>query len=114
MAGAKGRGRLREPLGSQCPFSAISTSAPRRRNLSLGPEGWEAPRPSVTARPSFDQRCIVNRAVSADEPSRSVPLVWVGVDDLPVYFLNQFLGQADGSEVYLTLGQVVPPALFGQ
>jgi hypothetical protein len=51
--------------------------------------------------------------VSADEPRKILPLVWVGADDLPVYFANQFLGQADATEIYLTLGQVVPPALFG-
>ena len=46
-------------------------------------------------------------------PPKQVPLVWVGVDDLPVQFLNQFIGQADRNEIYLTLGQLVPPALLG-
>jgi hypothetical protein len=47
------------------------------------------------------------------EPTKQVPLVWVGVDELPVQFLNQFIGQADNNEIFLTLGQLVPPALLG-
>jgi hypothetical protein len=46
-------------------------------------------------------------------PIKKVPIVWVGTDELPVYFLNQFIGQAERNEIYLTLGQVVPPALIG-
>jgi hypothetical protein len=41
-----------------------------------------------------------------------VPLVWVGVEDLPVFFVNQFIGQVDHGEVFLTVGAVLPPALL--
>lgn len=43
-----------------------------------------------------------------------VPLVWVGAEELPVLFLNQFIAQVDRGEVFLTLGQVVPPPILGQ
>lgn len=51
----------------------------------------------------------------ADEPdSIQVPVVWVGADDLPVLFVNQFVVQVDpAGEVFITLGQLVPPAIQG-
>jgi hypothetical protein len=43
-----------------------------------------------------------------------VPLSWVGIDELPVVFVNQMLGQLDDrGDVLLTLGQTTPPALVG-
>jgi len=53
----------------------------------------------------------------ADElPERdaiSVPLVWVGTDDLPVQFLNQFVGLVQPNEIFLMLGSLVPPPIMG-
>lgn len=49
----------------------------------------------------------------ADEDRIEVPVVWVGADELPVLFVNQFIGQADKAEVFLTIGQMVPPAVIG-
>jgi hypothetical protein len=46
--------------------------------------------------------------------SVSFPIAWEGVDDLPVLFVNQVLGQiGHQSEVVLTFGQVTPPAIVG-
>jgi hypothetical protein len=43
-----------------------------------------------------------------------VPLVWVGVDEAPIHFTNQMLGQFVGrEELVLTFGQAAPPALLG-
>ncbi len=42
-----------------------------------------------------------------------VPIVWVGVDELPVFFANQFVAQVERGEIFLTVGQLVPPAILG-
>lgn len=44
----------------------------------------------------------------------NLPIVWTGVDDVPVVFANQSLGQVgQQGEVILTFGQLVPPAILG-
>jgi len=43
----------------------------------------------------------------------TLPVVWVGADELPVHFLNQFLGVVQANEIFLTLGTLVPPAIMG-
>ena len=49
-----------------------------------------------------------------DQPdSVQVPVVWVGVEELPVAFANQFVVQVDRGEVFLTIGQLVPPPIIG-
>lgn len=45
--------------------------------------------------------------------SMSLPIVWVGLDEQPVYAANQFLVQLAGEEFLLGLGHVAPPALIG-
>jgi hypothetical protein len=43
------------------------------------------------------------------------PIAWEGVDDLPVLFVNQVLGQVgQQTEVVLTFGQLTPPAILGE
>lgn len=44
-----------------------------------------------------------------------IPLTWIGAEDLPVLFVNKFVGQVEPEEhaFYLTLGQALPPALIG-
>jgi hypothetical protein len=44
----------------------------------------------------------------------AVPMVWVGLEDLPVLAANQILTQIDEDHIYLTLGVAVPPALIGE
>ena len=40
---------------------------------------------------------------------------WEGVDDVPILFVNQVLGQVgQQAEVILTFGQLAPPALLGE
>jgi hypothetical protein len=52
--------------------------------------------------------------MATDEPDGvPVPIVWVGADDLPVLHANQFVAQVDKGEVFLTIGQIVPPAIIG-
>jgi len=43
----------------------------------------------------------------------TVPVVWVGADDLPVQFANQFVAVVQLNEVFLTVGTMVPPAILG-
>lgn len=42
-----------------------------------------------------------------------LPAVWVGAEDLPVNFVNQFVGVVQPGEVFLNLGTVVPPTILG-
>ncbi|HVP03378.1 MAG TPA: hypothetical protein VMT10_12480 [Solirubrobacteraceae bacterium] len=52
--------------------------------------------------------------MATEEPDGvAVPIVWVGADDLPVYHANQFVAQVSNGEVFLTVGEMVPPAIVG-
>ena len=42
-----------------------------------------------------------------------LPLVYVGIEDVPVLFANQFLVQHEQNEFLLTVGQLQPPPLLG-
>mgnify|MGYP001423462855 CR=1 FL=1 len=55
-------------------------------------------------------------AVTAQQPSvgqvRMAPTRWVGLDDLPIVFTNQFVGQIDDrGEIILSLGAASPPLI---
>ena len=42
-------------------------------------------------------------------------VAWEGVEDVPVLFVNQVLGQVgQQAEVVLTFGQLTPPAILGE
>lgn len=60
-----------------------------------------------------DERERVAPDEEAPEGQRQVPLVWVGVDDLPVQFVNQFVAVVQPNEVFLTIGTLTPPAIMG-
>ena len=49
------------------------------------------------------------------DAGRSIPVTWVGAEDLPVLFVNSFVGQVEVEQgvFFLTIGQMVPPALIG-
>lgn len=43
-----------------------------------------------------------------------IPLSWVGVEELPIFQVNQFLSQSDPQgEFFLTCGQMTMPPLLG-
>lgn len=44
---------------------------------------------------------------------RDVPLTWIGAEDFPLLFANQFVVQIHEGTFFLTVGQMVPPALVG-
>jgi hypothetical protein len=40
--------------------------------------------------------------------------VWVGLEDAPIMFVNQTIGQVDDhGDIIVTFGQATPPVLFG-
>jgi len=43
----------------------------------------------------------------------SFPLVYVGAEEVPVLLANVFVSQHEQNEFILTIGQLVPPMLFG-
>lgn len=51
--------------------------------------------------------------MAAEPPNIQLPLSWVGLDEVPIMFANQFVIQFQPDEFVLTLGQVVAPALLG-
>lgn len=57
--------------------------------------------------------------MAVPEPRRGegyvqVPVVWVGAEELPVQFVNQFVGVIGPGEVFLNLGALMPPAIIGE
>ncbi|MEJ7655628.1 MAG: hypothetical protein WKF33_01180 [Thermoleophilaceae bacterium] len=49
-----------------------------------------------------------------EEEGRQVPVVWVGVEDLPVHLVNQLLAVVQPNEIFLSFGTIVPPAIMGE
>lgn len=51
----------------------------------------------------------------ADETPDAVelPVLWIGLDDLPVLMANQFIGQVLQDEIVLSFGSMVPPPVVG-
>lgn len=50
----------------------------------------------------------------ANQEGRTIPAVWVGLDESPVRAANQFIGQAIGREqIIFTVGHFVMPPLLG-
>lgn len=46
---------------------------------------------------------------------RRVPLTWVGTEDVPIFYVNEALGQVGSyGEILLTLGQSTPPAFLAE
>lgn len=44
---------------------------------------------------------------------RDVPVAWIGAEDLPLLFVNQFVTQLHEDTIFVTIGQMTPPALIG-
>lgn len=50
----------------------------------------------------------------ADENlQRDIPVAWIGAEDLPILFVNQFVTQVHEDTFFVTIGQITPPALIG-
>lgn len=44
---------------------------------------------------------------------REIPLTWIGAEELPLLWVNRFVGQSLQDHMVLTIGQSVDPALIG-
>ncbi len=42
-----------------------------------------------------------------------LPLAWVGLDEVPIQFANQFVIQFQPNEFVISIGQATPPAIVG-
>lgn len=47
-----------------------------------------------------------------DDPV-SIPVVYIGVEDAPILYSNQFAVQVEGNDFIVTAGQLTPPILVG-
>jgi hypothetical protein len=45
---------------------------------------------------------------------REVLLAWENLEDVPVFFANQFICQFTQDEFVVSIGQMVPPAVLGE
>jgi hypothetical protein len=53
------------------------------------------------------------RAVNEEGQSIQIPLAWIGVEEVPIFFANQAVVQFQQNEFILTFGQMSPPAILG-
>ncbi len=53
------------------------------------------------------------RATSRRPTVRALPLVWVGVDDHEITFVNQIMAQRHENQFFLSFGQATPPPIIG-
>jgi hypothetical protein len=52
--------------------------------------------------------------MSSSEPEQlQIPVLWVGLDELPVMMANQLISQVGGDEITLAFGMITPPVLLG-
>lgn len=42
-----------------------------------------------------------------------IPVTWIGLDDVPVHYANQFVCQFQPDEFILSIGNLTPPMLLG-
>jgi hypothetical protein len=49
-----------------------------------------------------------------EEDPIQIPIVYVGTEDVPVYFANNFVVQHFNNEFVVTFGQLIPPILLGE
>ncbi len=51
--------------------------------------------------------------MSQEEDAITLPLTYLGLEDVPILFANQFVIQHEKNEFVLTVGQLQPPILLG-
>src|SRR5215210_6976265 len=69
--------------------------------------GGVSPEPGV--RPVTDG----DRLTEPELQGIALPVAYVGVDDVPIQFANQFVVQIEEEEILLVVGQMSPPVLIG-
>jgi hypothetical protein len=50
---------------------------------------------------------------NGDPDHVAVRLLWIDLDEVVIQHANQFVGQANGEEIYLSLGCAPPPVIMG-
>ncbi|MBK5232841.1 MAG: hypothetical protein JJE13_07660 [Thermoleophilia bacterium] len=48
------------------------------------------------------------------EKGRQIPISWVGVEELPLQFANQFIATVDGQTAFVAIGSLQPPPIIGE
>jgi hypothetical protein len=83
--------------------------------------GWSCLRAYHAGPPgrySWEGRCLTrdDTVATPETPEDAIrlPVVWVGAEELPVHFLNQYLAVVAHGEIFLTLGTLMPPAIMGE
>lgn len=51
--------------------------------------------------------------MATGEPMIQLPIVYVGLEDVPILFGNHFIIQHEQNEFIFTVGQLTPPILLG-
>ena len=51
--------------------------------------------------------------MNREQDAISLPVVYIGAEDEPILFANQFVIQHEKNEFVLTVGQLQPPILLG-
>ncbi len=51
--------------------------------------------------------------MNQEEDAITLPVTYLGVEDVPILFANQFVIQHEKNEFVLTVGQLQPPILLG-
>ncbi len=51
--------------------------------------------------------------MTTDEEPIEIPVVYIGVEDVPILFANSFVVQHQQNEFIITVGQIQPPLLLG-
>lgn len=52
--------------------------------------------------------------MSEEQNQVALPIVYVGAEDVPILFANQFVIQHSQQEFFLTVGPLQPPILLGK
>ena len=80
----------------------------RARKKAVRPASW-----SPMAGPLPLQSATRLEAAMTDPEFLSVPLVYVGIEDVPILYANQFIIQHQQDEFIISVGQLSPPVLLG-
>jgi len=54
-----------------------------------------------------------SQSVDQEGHGIQIPIAWVGVEEVPIFFANQVVCQFQQNEFILTFGQMSPPAILG-
>lgn len=88
------------------------TSAPQGGERTHGPVSSAPSGKAYTMPMTPERRASANPSNLSDEDGM-LKVGWTDVDETRLEFANQFVLQNNGAEVYLSIGQLLPPAVIG-